>query len=53
MNDLIVSIEEARELLGKDAEKMTDEEIEKLIRDMDQLVRLIFKMYREQELYGG
>lgn len=51
VKDLIVSIKEARELLGKDAVSMTDHEIEKLIRDLDELIRLIFKMFRERDIF--
>lgn len=49
-SELIISVKEARKLLGKDAKEMTDEEVEKLIKDLDQLARLVFKMYREREL---
>lgn len=45
--DLIISVEEARELLGDDAKKMSDDQIEKLIEDFDVLARAALKMARE------
>ena len=45
MTEPIMSIEEARELLGKDADKMSDEEIEKLICDLDVIARWAIRDY--------
>lgn len=33
--DLIISVDEARKILGNDAEKYSDEDIEKIILDLD------------------
>lgn len=45
--DLVISVEEARELLGDDAKKMSDDEIEKLIRDLDVMARYALKEARK------
>ncbi len=47
---LIISVKEARKLLGKDASKMTDQEVEKLIIDLDEIARLYFKEIREGKI---
>jgi hypothetical protein len=45
--DLVISVKEARELLGDDAKKMSDDEIEKLIRDLDVMARYALKEARK------
>lgn len=47
---MIVSIEEAREILGKDAENMTNDEIAFVIETLDLMAKDALKMSRE-ELY--
>ena len=45
--DLVISVEEARELLGDDAKQMSDDEIEKLIRDLDVMARYALQEARK------
>ena len=45
MNEPIMGVEEARKLLGKDADMMTDGEIEKLICDLDVIARWAIREY--------
>lgn len=41
---LVISLKEARKLLGKEiSEKLFDEELEKLIIDLDELARLTIR----------
>lgn len=41
---LVISLKEARKLLGKElSEKLSDEELEKLIIDLDELARLTIR----------
>jgi len=46
----IISVKEARKLLGKDYEKLTDEKIAELIRQLHELAKLSLDMTREQRL---
>lgn len=46
MTDFIISVKEAREILGEDAEKMTDEEIERTIILLNQIAKEALKMAR-------
>jgi hypothetical protein len=45
--ELVISIEEARELLGDDAKNMTDESVEKLIRDLDVMAKYALQEARK------
>lgn len=45
--DLIISVQEARELLGDEANKMADDEVENLIRDLDVMARYALKEARK------
>lgn len=45
--ELIISVKEARKLLGDDAKKMSDDEVEKLIRDLDVMARYALKEARK------
>jgi len=40
---LIISLPEARKLMGKDAKDLSDEELEKLIVDYTAIAKLYFK----------
>jgi hypothetical protein len=46
----IISVKEARKLLGKDYEKLTDEKIAELIEQLHELAKLALDMAREQRL---
>lgn len=43
-----MSVKEARKILGKDAEKMTDDEVAKLIEDVDELAKLALRVAEER-----
>lgn len=43
MRDLIISVKEARKILGKSAHDLTDDEIEKIIIDLEALARFTLK----------
>ncbi len=47
MSHLIISVKEARKILGKTAQEMSDDEVEKLIIDLNEIARLYFKGIRE------
>jgi hypothetical protein len=47
MNE-IMSVVEAREIMGVDADKFSDEEIEKLIGDLDFLAGMAIKRFDEK-----
>ncbi len=40
---LIISVQEARELLGNEADGMTDEQIERLIEELDAIAKYSLK----------
>lgn len=42
---LLISIKEARKILGKDATHLTNEEIRDMIIESEQMVRIIIKPY--------
>lgn len=45
---MIISLKEARKILGKEmGDKLSDEELEKLIDDLDVLARAALKMAKE------
>lgn len=44
----VMSVEEARKLLGEEADGMTDEEIERLINDLDIMARYALKLARQK-----
>lgn len=46
----IISVKEARKLLGKDYENLTDEKIVELIDQLHELAKLSLDMAREQRL---
>lgn len=46
----IISVKEARKLLGKDYESLTDEKIAELIEQLHELAKLSLDMAREQRL---
>jgi hypothetical protein len=43
MSDLIISVKEARKLLGKKYDHMTDEQVEDLIIQLNEVARLSMK----------
>lgn len=45
---LIISVKEARKLLGKDAESLTDKYIEELIVQLDEIARLTIRQFMER-----
>ncbi|HPD99447.1 MAG TPA: hypothetical protein PKV52_04210 [Candidatus Saccharibacteria bacterium] len=47
---MIISVKEARKILGKDYEKLTDEEVEKLIYQLHNLAKASLEMARKQRL---
>ncbi|MGB3023205.1 MAG: hypothetical protein WBB39_00155 [Candidatus Saccharimonadales bacterium] len=46
----IISVKEARKLLGKDYQNLTDEKIAELIEQLHELAKLSLDMAREQRL---
>jgi phage gp16-like protein len=47
---MIISLKEARKLLGKDqSEKLSDEQLEKLIEDLDFLAKAALQMAAEDQ----
>lgn len=50
---MVISVEEAREILGKDGEKLTDDEIVKLIDDLDGIARATIRAYTRGEFKKG
>jgi len=42
---LLISVKEARKVLGSLAKEMTNEELESLIIDSDQMVRILLRAY--------
>lgn len=49
MESLIISVKEARKLLGKTAKNMTDEEIEKTIIDLNFIAKHALKDIQENK----
>lgn len=47
MGKMIISIKEARKILGKTAEKLSDNEVEKLILDLDFVARNAIEQFKE------
>lgn len=43
----IITVKEARKIMGKDANKFTDEELEKLIDDLHTIARFTIKDIKE------
>lgn len=43
----VITVKEARKILGKEAHKLTDEQIEKLIDDLDFIARYAIKNFKE------
>jgi Ca2+-binding EF-hand superfamily protein len=46
LSDQIISVKEARKILGKEAKSMSDEEIEKVINDLDAIAKHYFEGVR-------
>ena len=46
-----ISIARCRELLGKDAEAMTDQDIEDIRRHAETMARIVVEMYQEQRRF--
>lgn len=44
----IITIQEARKILGKDAQKLTDQEVEKLIDDLNFIARYAIKHFKSK-----
>lgn len=49
----IMTVKEARKLLGKKYEKMTDQEIAKLIDEVDMLAQMALRLAKEERLKGN
>ena len=47
-----ISIARCRELLGEDAESMTDQDIEDIRRHAETMARIVVEIYREQRRYS-
>ena len=45
----IISVKEARKILGKEAQMMTDEEVEKIISDLSFIARHAIRDFNEQK----
>jgi len=53
MGDLIISVKEARKLLGKtESDKLTDDEVEELINQLDFISHLAIKDYLKKRAAG-
>jgi len=46
----IMTVKEARKIMGKDAEKFTDEEITKIIDDLDFIAGMAIKDFKSKNL---
>lgn len=46
----VITIKEARKIMGKEAEKYTDDEIAKMVDDLDFIARLAIKDFKEKRL---
>jgi hypothetical protein len=46
----IMSVEEARGILGDDAKSMTDEQVAELVSNVDELAKLALDVAKEQRL---
>ena len=47
---MIMSVKEARKIMGMDAAKFSDDEIEKLINDLDSLAGMAIKQFKEHTM---
>lgn len=45
---LIISVKEARKLMGKEAEKYTDEQVIKIITDLDFMAEMAIKEFKKK-----
>ena len=45
---LIISVKEARKLMGRNAKNLSDEEVEKAITDLDFIARMAIRDYLEK-----
>lgn len=48
--NLIISVKEARKLMGKEAEKYTDEQVIKIITDLDFIASMAIKQFKKENL---
>lgn len=48
--NLIISVKEARKLMGKEAEKYTDEQVIKIITDLDLMADIAIKQIKKKHL---
>ena len=48
--NLIISVKEARKLMGKEAEKYTDEQVIKIITDLDFIAGMAIKQFKKENL---
>ena len=48
MPEPVMTVKEARELLGTDAESMTDEQVAKLVEDVDVLAKLALDVAKDK-----
>lgn len=46
-NKPLITVKEARKLLGKDAKTLSDDEVEKLINDLGFIARYAIKNFKE------
>jgi hypothetical protein len=46
-NNPVITVQEARKLLGKDSKALSDEAVEKLINDLDFIARYTIKNFKE------
>lgn len=49
----IISIKEARKLLGKNNKDLSDEEIAKLVEDLDFLAKHAIEQFKEKKIKDG
>lgn len=47
---MIMSLEEARRILGEEGDKMTDDQLTRLIDDLDGLARAFIRSFRSGEI---
>jgi len=47
-----MSVKEARKLLGEEAKAMTDEQVAKLVEDVDELAKIALEVVKRKRLEG-
>ena len=50
MADPIISVKEARKILGKEAEKISDKDLLKLIGDLDYIAKHLIRQYQDEKV---